>query len=171
MTIEKAIEDLTAAIKEQTSVFATLAAAQLKMTPQVSGPSTPVEVVINPGDVAAAEAPKREAKREAKRETTPAAEPKQEVTRDAKHVRPSETLAAEKQDAKQEAMREPEAAEVVLDESYYQANVRPTLIALAKYDITQLKKLLAEFGVEKGDQIPSAQWADAVEKAKAIMSV
>jgi hypothetical protein len=163
MTIEKAIEDLTAAIKEQTSVFATLAAAQLKMTPQVSGPGTPAEVVINPGDVAAAEAPKREAKREAKRETTPAPEPKQEPKQEAKQEA--------KQEPKQEAKREPEAAEVVLDESYYQANVRPTLIALAKYDITQLKKLLAEFGVEKGDQIPSAQWADAVEKAKAIMSV
>lgn len=170
MSLEQAIAEQTAAIKEQTAVLTKLVTAIAVIAAGEKSTPTPTDNAPA-GKKAQAESAKAE----------PTKEPEPEKTEDAPAVDPNakpERLTRRQQHAQvplpptdgADAPDTTKLPEGERDEAYYAKHVQPVLIELLKLDKEVLKALLAKFKVSTGKDIPSTEWDAAVFAAKGLIA-
>lgn len=151
MSLENKIDELTAAIKEQTAVNAGLAAAIIAL--RNSGAPTPEVTEPKQGpkkEAKVAETPKEEPKAEAPKEEPKAEEPKAETPKD---------------EPKAEEVKVPALPAGERNMQYYEKHVRPKLIEVGKQSRDKLIAIGQKFGVTNCKDVPADKWDDLFAEA------
>lgn len=144
MSLEQAIAEQTAAIKEQTAVLTKLVTA-ISVIAASAGKAT-----LAAAEPAATEAPKEEKMTRRKRE----------AAMDIPVVDPDNLPEG---DAKKSPLPEGER-----NDAFYKEHVQPVLLGLAAVDKEVLKDMFKKFGVAKGSELKPADWDAAVIAAAAL---
>lgn len=154
MSLEQAIAEQTAAIKEQTAVLTKLVTAAAIIA---AGNKAP-QILSGAAD------------------TKKAAEPEVGTGEQESEKKPTRRQRESRMDVpvKDENNLPPPAAERVLpegerDEAYYKAHVQPTLLKLAGMDKDVLIDMFKKFGVKSGKELTPDTWDAAFVAAKSLI--
>lgn len=166
MSLEQAIAEQTAAIKEQTAVLAKLVTA--------------IAVIAAAGKTITSTVEKSAPEAKAV-EAEPVKKPEAEKTEDAPAVDPNakpERLTRRQQHAQvplpptdgADAPDMTKLPEGERDEAYYNKHVQPIFVELLKLDKEVLKAMLAKYKVASGKAIPPEDWDAAVYTVKGLIA-
>jgi hypothetical protein len=160
MSLEQALSEQTAAIRDNTRALTALCdawnALRDRATEIAAGKHADTVVAAK---VPLAEAPKVEAKAEKKAEAAPKAEPTPAVTPPASETAPTATV---------ESTAAPESPSEALPEAVSLQDLQAEVLAKAKVNKQAVLELLAQYGAKSASTVPEADRAAAFAAVKAL---